>query len=267
MEILLSKVDTGGVFFMRKQRKTIPFWKRFILFFAAVFTVAAAFKTLVYRAMVAQTSISGVFRTLELKRCEGKVTFTARIPGKDRRQTEKRLISGFAGKIGLVPDMEPRCVNYTGREEHIYEKEAAQASSVLKYVRLTEEGQDYLCAEITLYDADPSAAEELKETMEKAAKRYGLTEVSATIELTGSCPGELPLGVKDRLTDTIFHRMYAGISYENRQNDNYTVYGYTAAEKNYLTVGGKKVNLQTAIYYDPETDRTEVVIASPVGLR
>jgi hypothetical protein len=43
-----------------------------------------------------------------------------------------------------------------------------------------------------------------------------------------------------------------------------TVYGYTAQEKDYVLVRGKKANLQVAMYYDETRDRTCVKLGMPL---
>lgn len=251
---------------MGRTTKRMDVWKRLGVFFAAVFAVAALLQGTVYRVMVAKTSISGVFQALKFEECEGTIVFTAKFGAGDTRAQKEQKPALFARKIGLVLPETARRVSYDGREELIYEKEAAGAHSILKRVWLTESQEEYLCAEITLTNAEADAVEELKRRMEQAAKKLGMEEITTTIEFVGRKRGEIPLAGKDRLTDAILQKLYAETSYEHRENDCYTVYGYTAAEGNYLTVGGKRVNVQTAIFYDRERDRTEVILASPIGL-
>lgn len=250
---------------MKSQENSGRKWQRIMYFAAAVVAVAALFQGTVNRAMRSRMSIAGVFRSLAFEHSEGRINLTARIPQKDRHSGEERLLLSFAKKIGLSLTEEPRRASFAGREELIYEKMAAGAFSSIKLVRLPAEQEDYLCAEITLRDASAEAAAELKQQMEQAAERLSLTEISTTFSLTGLYSGELPLAMKDRLADEVMEQLCVRISYEHRENDNYTVYGYTAAEEHYLTVGGKKVNVQTAITYDAGADCTEVMIASPIG--
>lgn len=124
-----------------------------------------------------------------------------------------------------------------------------------------------MCAEVTLYDTAEEDVTSFRSRLEKAAKQLKLEEVSTTIELCGMYNGEIPLGKKDSLTDALLKELYAAPVYENRENKNYTVYAYTGAIEDYIVVEKKRLNVQVAIYYDRSTDRTEVVLASPIGLR
>ena len=149
----------------------------------------------------------------------------------------------------------------------MYERPAAQAHSLLKVVFLEETEAYYICAEVTLTGENTAATADFRKTMKRAAEKVGLTEVSVTLELCGVYNGEIPLAKKDEVTDLLLSELYAQPVYENRQNANYTVYAYTGAVEDYITVEKKKINVQVALYYDRDTDRTEVVVASPIGLR
>lgn len=233
----------------------------------AILVTALAFRGITERAFLAQASIAGAFGILEPDECKGTVTLTARYLPPPYGFSEEKLLRHFAEKIGLLPDGELREAVFDGRRELVFEKMAAQAHSVVKLVYLTEPEHYYLCAEITLYQKSAATAAALQESLEKTAKRLKLSEVSTTLELCGIFAGEIPLAEKDALTDALLAELYAQPVYENRENKNYTVYAYTGAVKDYLVVEEKKINVQAAIYYDREADCTEVVLASPLGLR
>jgi len=103
--------------------------------------------------------------------------------------------------------------------------------------------------------------------LQDAAESLKLAEITTTLELCGIYDGEIPLAKKDEVTDRLLRELYAQPVYENRENANYTVYAYTGAVEEYIVVEKKKINVQIAIYYDREMDCTEVVLASPIGLR
>ena len=233
----------------------------------AVFVLAAAFRVITERAFLAQASIEGAFAALTPEESRGTVTLTGRYLPPPYGFSEEKLLAYFGEEIGLMVEGEPREVRYTGRLEYVYEKAAAQAHSLLKVVLLEETGEYYLCAEVTLTGENAAATAKFRKTIEQAAERVGLTDVSVTMELCGIYDGEIPLGEKDEVPDLLLSELYAQPVYENRQNDNYTVYAYTGAVEEYITVEQKKINVQVAIYYDRDANCTEVVLASPLGLR
>lgn len=232
-----------------------------------VLFLAALFRVITERAFLAQASIAGAFSSLEPEESKGTITLTGRYLPPPYGFSEKKLLSYFAEEIGLLVDGEIRETEFEGRVEHIYEKEAAQAHSILRVVYLTEPEEYYLCAEITLFGKSAMTIAEFRTQLMRGAKKLNLEEAETTIELCGMYSGEIPLASKDALTDQLLRELLAQPVYENRENANYTVYAYTGAEEEYIMVEKKKINVQVAIYYDGASDQTEVVLASPIGLR
>lgn len=234
---------------------------------AAVLMLAAMFRIITERAFLARASMEAAFAVLEPEESRGTVTLTGRYMPPPYGFSEEKLLAYFGGQIGLSLDGEIREVSYAGRLEYVYEKEAAQAHSLLKVVYLEEQEAYYVCAEVALTGENAAATAEFRKMLLKTAEKMGLKEVSVTMELCGVYDGEIPLAKKDEVTDLLLSELYAQPVYENRQNANYTVYAYTGAVEDYILVEKKKINVQVAFYYDPEVDCTEVVLASPLGLR
>ncbi len=252
---------------MRILRKVNKKQRRILGGLAAVLLLAAVFRVVTERAFLAQASIEGAFAVLTPEESKGIVTLTGRYLPPPYGFSEEKMLRYFGEEIGLTVEGEIREVSYTGRLEYVYEKLAAQAHSLLKVVFLEEAQAYYICAEITLTGENAAAAASFRRTLKNTAEKIGLTEVSTTLELCGEYDGEIPLAKKDEITDLLLSELYAQPVYENRQNANYTVYAYTGAVEDYITVEKKKINVQVAVYYDKDADRTEVVLASPLGLR
>ncbi len=234
---------------------------------AIVLLLAVAFRVITERAFLAQASIEGAFAVLTPEQSEGTVTMTGRYLPPPYGVSEQKLLTHFSEQIGLAVTGEIREVSFEGRLEYVYEKEAAGAHSVVKVVLLEEPEEYYICAEIILAGENAGQTAAFRTTLEHAAEKLDLQEVTTTLELCGIYDGEIPLGKKDELTDRLLRELYAQPVYENRENTNYTVYAYTGAVEDYIVVEQKKINVQVAIYFDRETERSEVVLASPIGLR
>lgn len=241
--------------------------KKFLVGVSIVFLLATAFRMITERAFLAGANMESAFSVLAPEKSRGTVTLTGRYLPPPYGFSEDKLLACFGEQIGLTVDGKLREVQYDGRWEYVYEKEAAEAHSVLKLVYLTEEEEYYICAEVVLSGESALATADLRKRMQREAKEFGLSEVSTTMELCGIYNEEIPLSEKDRLTDLLLSELYAQPVYENRENANYTVYAYTGAVEEFLTVEQKKINVQVAFYYDRESDCTEVVLASPLGLR
>lgn len=234
---------------------------------AAALLLAAVFRGITERAFLAQASMEGAFSLLCPEKSEGTVTMTGRYLEPPYGFSAEKLLKHFGSLIGLKTEGEARIAEYDGRRETIYEKEAAEARSVLKLVYLTEEEKYYVCAEIVLWGRNATQTSRMRKELLQAAEDTGLTEVSVTMELCGIFDGEIPLGEKDELTDRLLAELYAQPVYENRLNNYYTVYAYTGAVEDYITVERNKINVQVLIDYNRDTDCTEVVLATPLGLR
>lgn len=271
VEILLTKkllcTKRRGVFFMGLLWKNSRKRTKAAIVFAAVLLTALAFRVMTERAFLAQASIAGAFLTLTPEQSKGTVTLTARYLPPPYGFSEEKLLSYFSKEIGLTIEGEIREATYEGRVEFVYEKQAAEALSIVKLAYLTEAKEYYLCAEITLYEKNAATASYFRDMLEQVAKEMEMDEITTALELSGSYTGEIPLSKKDELTNRLLEELYAQPVYENRENKNYTVYAYTGAVKDYIVVEQKKINVQVAIYYDRAADRTEVVLASPIGLR
>ncbi len=250
-----------GFFTENKKRRAV------VSVLAAVLLIAALLRTATERAFLAQASIQGAFAVLTPEECGGTVTMTGRYLPPPYGFAKEKLVAYFGEEIGLSVEGDLREVRYDGRMEYIYEKVAAEAVSMVKVVYLTEEQKYYLCAEVTLTGKNASGITAFQQVVKNAAEKLQLEEITTTIELCGTYKGEIPLGEKDRLTDLLLQELYAQPVYENRENANYTVYAYTGAVEEYIVVEKKKINVQISVYYDKETDCTEVVLASPIGLR
>jgi len=250
-----------GFFTENKKRRTL------VSVLAAILLIAALLRTATERAFLAQASIQGAFAVLAPEECKGTVTLTGRYLPPPYGFAKEKLVAYFGEEIGLSVEGDLREVQYDGRLEYIFEKVAAEAVSMVKVVYLTEEQAYYLCAEVTLTGKNASGITAFQQVVKKAAEKLELEEITTTIELCGTYNGEIPLGEKDRLTDRLLRELYAQPVYENRENANYTVYAYTGAVEEYIVVEKKKINVQIAVYYDKAADCTEVVLASPIGLR
>lgn len=252
---------------MRRVWKMIKKQRGILGGLAVVMLLAVAFRVITERAFLAQASIEGAFAALTPEKSRGTVTMTGRYMPPPYGFSEEKMLQYFGEQIGLAVDGEIREVEYTGRVEYVYEKTAAEAHSLVKVVFLEEPEAYYICAEVTLTGENASAAAAFQKVLQNAAEKVGLKEIATTLELCGVYNGEIPLAKKDEVTDLLLSQLYAQPVYENRENANYTVYAYTGAVEEYIVVEKKKINVQVAFYYDRSTDCTEVVLASPLGLR
>lgn len=85
--------------------------------------------------------------------------------------------------------------------------------------------------------------------------------------LEGYAPGQLSNEEKEKLATELFQTM-GGTSVmshsENTENTYYVAYGYTTGLAYYKKVNGHRINLNVAICYEEEKDRTRVIMGTPI---
>jgi len=201
---------------------------------------------------------------------EATVEVTARFPEEYLDSFDKRqMMNQMAKKIGLELNGEPQVYATEDRQELSFEKSAKAADTELRIISLseeTEEGEEvkhYLYAKITLKESVESVLA-YKERIEETFAGLKGTEISSTIQLLGEYSGYLTLDRKDDVTERILSALDARVVYDHREEDLYTVYGYTAALGQFISVEGKKINLHIAMSKDEENYRTILYLASPI---
>jgi len=89
-------------------------------------------------------------------------------------------------------------------------------------------------------------------------------DISTTIQLVGEYSGYLTENRKDAVTERVLSALNAKVVYDYREDDLYTVYAYTGALENYITVENKKINIHLAMSQDEENYKTILYLASPI---
>lgn len=247
----------------------LPFkWKTGVLLFIVLtLWLAVLMQTAVERVFLRKGDINEAFSMLRTEETVGVLSIKAVYPREVRSEYEKKQLLYFlAEQIGLEVEQQPQVFYAENRCEVWYEKEAVRAHTLLKVVSVQQDETDthYLHAVLTIREKTADSMAFYQSCLEKAMKELGAESISVTLELTGEQEGEIPLGSKDTLTDTLLKSLGARSVYENRENSYYTVYAYTGLISEYIVVEGKKINVQVALLYDKEKDVTSIFLATPI---
>lgn len=252
-------------------------WRLLWLLIAAAW-LFVFLKLLVGGVFEKHTSLTAAFSVTNPQEISATVEVTAKYPSGELGDKEKlRLLEKMADTIGLVIDKEPENVKTEQRQEISFCKEALAAETTLKVISLVktrgnaettvtggqEDVTSYLYAKICLNQSF-GAVLDYKTLLETALKELDCTEISTTIQLVGDYGGYLTLERKNEITEEILEALEAEVVYEYREQELYTVYAYTAALDNYITVENKKINLHIAMSQDEEHYRTTLYLASPI---
>lgn len=127
----------------------------------------------------------------------------------------------------------------------------------------TQPQAQYVYVNITVYN-NIDCAGSYRELVEGMFDAMGI-QGNVNMNLVGSLEGALNSTEKNELADGLLDRLGAKVVTENRDNDIFTIYAYSKGAGSYITIGGSKINMNIAIGYDEEQDRTKVYLASPIN--
>lgn len=85
--------------------------------------------------------------------------------------------------------------------------------------------------------------------------------------LEGYVAGRLDEAECERLAGSLFRTMGGGIvmdSAAEADSSYYTAYGYTNGFSSFRKINGRRINLNVAMRYNEEKDRTDVTIGTPI---
>jgi len=224
------------------------------------------------------TSLVAAFSVTNPQEISATVEVTAKYPiGNLNHKNKLHVMEELADAIGLILDETPEATETKSRQELSFFKDAVAADTTLKVITLLPqdggmvsdtamqeaESTTYLYASICLNQSLDTVLA-YKKLLEETLKDMSCTEVSTTIQLVGDYAGYLPLERRNEITEDILDALEAEIVYEYREQDLYTVYGYTAGLENYITVDDKKINVHIAMSQNEDHYRTILYLASPI---
>lgn len=240
----------------------------FVLIVAAwIFVIVQAVAGILFQR---NSNMTAAFAVAEAGGQEGTLEITARYQGDVLTEYDrKQMLYHVADAIGLVVTEEPLVTENKIRSEVSYHKTAAAADTTICIISMTKDTEAGIKTEHYVYTKihlkhSTNALTAYKQLLQETFQEMDCTDVSATIQLTGTYEGYLTLDRRNEVTDEILAAMGGEIAYEHREEDLYTVYAYTALLDDYITVEGKKINLHIAMSRDEENYRTIVYLASPI---
>ena len=178
------------------------------------------------------------------------------------QEEKKRLVENIASALGITSSYGLATVCEDEVNTTVLSKESVDGSVTIKAI--TQEPQvQYVYVNITVYN-NIDCAVSYRELVEGMFDAMGI-QGNVNMNLVGSIEGTLNSTEKNELADGLLDRLGAKVVTENRDNDIFTIYAYSKGAGSYITIGGNKINMNIAIGYDEEQDRTKVYLASPIN--
>lgn len=103
-----------------------------------------------------------------------------------------------------------------------------------------------------------------KKILEKQVKRLKVNNYQSVIKFTGSYKGTLTEEQQNRKVKKLLESLQAKKVDSIKSSAYYTVYAYTGLVDDYIKANGKRININIAITYNEEEDKTEICMATPI---
>ena len=260
LEELIHKF--GKIFSTKRLRVT--------LYMVAVLWVAVVTQIAVNHIFQKDAQITEAFiksETLEMQSgleivAEYKADF---LSGKDK----KDIINKIADSIGLKVDKEISVLEEEGRSEYYFYKQAQQAATEIKVISIEQEDNEtvvmkhYIIIRMTILQGIQSI-DQYKNILESTLTKIGVSNKQVTLKYEGSKEGDLTAAQKHEIASNLIKDLQGKIALEYDEGDLYTVYAYTGMLDEYVTSMGNKINVQVVITYNESTNKTKVILATPV---
>ena len=178
------------------------------------------------------------------------------------QEEKERLVENIASALGITSSYGLATVYEEEVNTTVLSNESVNGSVTIKAITQEPQAQ-YVYVNITVYN-NIDCAVSYRELVEGMFDAMGI-QGNVNMNLVGSLEGALNSTEKNELADGLLDRLGAKVVTENRDNDIFTIYAYSKGAGSYITIGGNKINMNIAIGYDEEQDRTKVYLASPIN--
>lgn len=262
-------------------KKKIPWTRGELLFCVILLWTAAIFQSYgLYQERKEEEKTLETFQSLQLADLEGCVEITSPIEKNYEEEEGKELfLTSFIRELNLTGSPTFSKMEKNGRKEISYEKVTEKEKIKITYVteqmdpknssgEEVERTEDQAIREYQYVHVFYEKEEELesllsyKTKMERLLKMRNMVPVS-NVNLRGSRSGKMSRKEKEEVTDQLFQMLQATEVEAVREEELYTVYGYSPYMENVFYYGEKKINLNLAFSYDEEEKKTLFYLAMP----
>lgn len=178
---------------------------------------------------------------------------------------KKQMLNNLAYKLGITDECTFHAGAGDGYTKWVLTKEGANAATTLQLISMEQpdgEPEQYIVVDI-LTNTDLSQAYTLFQKIKRVYEEIGVkAQVGLEIEAEqkGNVLKENDMGLIEDILEAAGAKQVDVL----KENGLYTIYGYTKQEKSYVTLNGKKVNLQIVITYDEAHDKSYLKIGIPI---
>lgn len=179
--------------------------------------------------------------------------------------TRKKMLENLAYKFGITDGYSFTTGNGDDFEKMVLTKEGKHAATTLQIISMKKEEADpeqYIVVEIKAKEKAEQAVS-LYQKVKRVYEEIGI-DGQVSLEILAEEQGNCITDEKGTIIDDIFSLIGAKKIDTVKQNEIFTIYGYTKSEDTYLMLNDKKVNIQIVMSYDEKEDKTYVKIGVPM---
>ncbi len=272
---LMEQTSDGAQSFLGMLRQEWGnFWKfvdgslkmKIILVLCALLLIGTVTKIISDRVLYRQMDIVDAFAASDMGCVESRLQITADYGTAFLTEHDKQALLGYlADAIGVRMDAEIESRETEVSQIYSYTKQARQAATTIKAITLREDtSRTYLYVELEIYQDTEYDILNYRDIILDTLKEMGVKQAETTLQLLGAYPGKLPISEWDKLANTMIKNLSGKVIYENRDEELYTIYAYSNLLSEYITVENKKINMQVAMRYEADNDRTVLYLATPI---
>ncbi len=237
-----------------------------VLLLCGILLVGLVSKGITNRILYREVDIREAFLATNSGCIETRLQVTADYGSGFLTEHDKQaLLEYLAGALGIQMREAASMTENEISQIYTYTKQAKQAETIFKVVTLKgNSSRTYLYTELIIYEDTQYDILEYRDEILKAFYELGVIRVETTLQFLGAYDGQMSMSEWDRIADRMIEKLNGKVVYENRDPDLYTIYAYSALLPEYIKSNGKQVNIQVAMRYEQDNDRTVVYLATPV---
>lgn len=183
--------------------------------------------------------------------------------------SRREMLMDIAGRLGIKDGYEYKSENTDTGYSVSLNKDAVQADTCIRMTTVEKAVSDsritlsqYLYIRID-FQGSPESTAYYKEKLDKILDDMNVSG-RVSVNYRGKCRGNLSVDEKSSITSDIIKQLKGQMVDSKRTDDIFTVYGYTEYIGDYITVNGRRANLNIAFSYNEEENATEIFISAPI---
>lgn len=243
---------------------------QFTLYIAMVLWLAVITQMVVNRVFREDFQITEAFVNTDMEEMKSSLEIVAEYSGEFLSEADKKdMIRQIADSIGLTLDKEIHIQKEGSRSEYAYTKQAKYAETEIKVISMEQEYEEavrmkhYIIVRMSILQSIQSI-EGYKNVLLNMLEQLGVDRKQITMRFDGCYAGARTKEEKERIAELLIRELHGEIALDYEEGDLYTVYAYTGLINEYIMSLGSKVNIQVAITYDEQKDKTIVTLATPI---